>query len=223
MTNDALLLEPDQPDIADSLFDEFPLTDPDDIPADGRDSVHARDFEDLLPRIPEAALASAHVNPSGMGSRARIRARDLAMHAAALQLAHPAAVHYTQGARRWEGIRSGDRAWRGEFPKHGDCSSSSTWWLWNGLTHYARFRHVDLVNGLHWQAGYTGTQLLHGRSVIHLPYQRGDLVLYGTGWPGEHVAMYIGGGLVISHGSEAGPFKLSMHYRGDVIDVRRYI
>jgi cell wall-associated NlpC family hydrolase len=49
----------------------------------------------------------------------------------------------------------------------------------------------------------------------------GDSVLYGPRPTFEHVATYIGGGLVFSHGSEAGPFKLSAYYR-PVAMVRRH-
>ena len=37
-----------------------------------------------------------------------------------------------------------------------------------------------------------------------------------------HVALYIGGGDVISHGSDSGPNRLDARYR-KVIQVRRYI
>jgi cell wall-associated NlpC family hydrolase len=52
---------------------------------------------------------------------------------------------------------------------------------------------------------------------------RGDLAIYGSGAPGEHVAICIGGGLVISHGSEPGPFKLPLRYRTDLLEIRRYL
>jgi cell wall-associated NlpC family hydrolase len=66
--------------------------------------------------------------------------------------------------------------------------------------------------------------LSHGKLVVHEENARvGDLVIYGHGFPGEHVAMFIGGGKVFSHGSEAGPFKLDMDYRPDRMQIRRYI
>lgn len=161
------------------------------------------------------------INPSGLSTKNRIRARDMAIEAAVLGLKHAPQVHYTQDARRWDGINKHLKAWKGQFPKYADCSAFVTWCLWNGLDHFGR---SDLVNGDHWKAGFTGTMLKHGRSVKHgYALQRGDAVIYGRGGTGEHTAIYIGGGLVISHGSEAGPFKLRIDYRPDLQDIRRYI
>jgi hypothetical protein len=158
---------------------------------------------------------------SGLSDTHRIRARDLAMEGAFLALAHRSEVHYTQGSRRWQGIAGDLKAWKGEFPHYADCSSFATWCLWLGLDHYDV---RDVVNGAAWKAGYTGTILQHGKRVLHLEnVARGDLAIYGRGWPGSHVAICIGGGLVISHGSEAGPFKLPLHYRPDLLQIRRYI
>jgi hypothetical protein len=39
----------------------------------------------------------------------------------------------------------------------------------------------------------------------------------------RHVATYIGGGLVFSHGGEGGPFKLGIDYRPDRCAIRRNI
>jgi hypothetical protein len=51
----------------------------------------------------------------------------------------------------------------------------------------------------------------------------GCAVIYGTGWPGEHVAIYAGHGMVYSHGSEAGPFYLDYRYRSDILQFRSYV
>ncbi len=154
-------------------------------------------------------------------SKERIRARDLTIEAALLALHHAPKVHYTQGARRWEGIAKNLRAWRGQYPKYADCSSFVTWCLWQGLGH---FHMPDVVNGAGWKAGYTGTLLEHGQLVKPGREMRGDAVIYGRpGSDGEHTALVIGGGYVISHGSEGGPYKLPLRYRSDVMCVRRYI
>lgn len=138
-----------------------------------------------------------------------------------LLLSNQAAVHYSQGPDRWEGIHNHDRAYLGQYPKHGDCSSTATWVLWDATL---RHRPADFVNGAGWGSGYTGTMLQHGRSVGRAPARIGQLVIYGTpGSTGEHVAVYIGGGFVMSHGGEAGPFKLRWNYRTDVQDVRDYL
>jgi cell wall-associated NlpC family hydrolase len=147
--------------------------------------------------------------------------RSAAIQAAVVALNNRGAVHYTQDARRWDGINRGLLGARGQFPSFADCSSFVTWCLWNGM----RLHNLpDTVNGQGWHAGFTGTLLDHGTRVSGdgavVP---GDLALYGSGRPGKHVAICIGGGLVISHGSEAGPLKLALHYRNDLMEIRRYI
>lgn len=157
-------------------------------------------------------------SPSGLSPQHVHKAVNMTLQAAVLGLHHASTIHYTQEAARWEGIDRHKKAWRGEFPHEADCSSFATWCLWNGLDH---FHHSDTVNGEHWRAGYTGTLLTHGKHISRpLP---GDLIIYGSGWPGVHTAVYTGGGLVVSHGSEAGPFLLPYRYRSDVLAIRRYI
>lgn len=156
---------------------------------------------------------------SGLSAEHVHKAVNMTLQAAVLTYHHAPVVHYTQEAGpRWEGIHRGLKSWRGEYPHYADCSSFATWCLWQGLDH---FHHSDTVNGEHWRAGYTGTLLVHGKHVgTPIP---GDLIIYGNGWPGEHTAVYTGGGLVVSHGSEAGPFLLPYRYRQDVLAIRRYI
>lgn len=158
---------------------------------------------------------------SGLSVQHRIEARNLAVEAALLGVTHAPVIHYTQGPRRWEGIDKHLKAWKGEYPNFADCSAFATWCLWNGLDH---FGVRDTVNGQNWRAGYTGTMLTHGKRVAHSGnWLRGDLFIYGNGGAGEHVAIHIGGGIVVSHGSEPGPFKLKYDYRPDLMQVRRYI
>lgn len=155
---------------------------------------------------------------SGLSHHHVRSAVNLALQAAVLGLHHAPEIHYTQGDLRWQGIDRNRKAWRGEYPNYADCSAYVTWCLWNGLDH---FHHSDTVNGQNWRAGYTGTLLEHGRRVgSPIP---GDVIIYGSSWPGEHTALYTGGGLVVSHGSEAAPFLLPWRYRSDVLSVRRYI
>jgi hypothetical protein len=163
---------------------------------------------------------------SGLNDVDRAKARAMVLQAAYLGLSRAPSLHYTQGSRRWEGIDEDMRAWRGECPNYADCSAFATWCLWQGLWH---FGVRDVVNGQNWTAGYTGTMLAHGKVVkFEQDYLVGDCALYGVpGTTGEHTAVFVGfkGSMpyVISHGSEAGPFLLPMHYRTDVICVRRYI
>jgi hypothetical protein len=160
---------------------------------------------------------------SGLSDRHAAEARRVIVAGARLLIAHAGEVHYTQDAfQRWEGIRRELRVGAGQFPKHGDCSSTHSWLLWNALTHVG-VEH-DLVNGLAWRAGYTGTIATHGKQVHNVRNAKvGDAVLYGARWPFEHVATYLGGGIVFSHGSDAGPFLLRIDYRPDRAMLRRSI
>jgi hypothetical protein len=156
----------------------------------------------------------------------KAQARDRAVQAAWLGYNHKAVLHYTQGGNRWEGIANRKNAKRGSYPNYADCSSYATWCLWNGL--YLGFQSSDVVNAASWRAGYTGTMLSNGAPVGKLAnVLPGDLVLYGRGKPGEHVAIVVavksGVPMVISHGSEAGPFYVPYNYRSDVMGIRRYI
>lgn len=168
------------------------------------------------------------VRVSGLSDAHAAEARRVVLLGCRLLLDHKEEVHYSQDAgERWEGIAHGLRIAEGDFPRHGDCSSTQSWLLWNALTHVGV--HRDLVNGLAWRAGYTGTIVHHGKPVMDVRNAKvGDSVLYGHQkiggiWVPEHVATYIGGGRVFSHGGEAGPFKLGVDYRPDRVAIRRHI
>src|SRR3982751_6123357 len=136
---------------------------------------------------------------SGLSADHRKKAREIAYKAALLGFQRRDEIHYTQGAMRWQGINENLRAWKGQFPRHADCSAFATWCIWNGLAH---FNVRDTVNGANWKAGFTGTMLRHGKRVMHRDnILRGDCVIYGQkGTVGAHTAICIGGGMVISHG-----------------------
>lgn len=160
---------------------------------------------------------------SGLSDARRAQARRTILRGVDLLLRNPDAVHYTQGPLRWEGINRGLHIQTGQHPTHGDCSSTHTWLLWCALTG-VQPKIDDLVNGQHWKAGYTGTIIGRGKRVQHVSNAKvGDAVLYGPLPFCEHVATYIGGGLVFSHGGEAGPFKLGVDYRLDRTAIRRHI
>src|SRR6266511_3173417 len=160
---------------------------------------------------------------SGLGPGSRLRARERAVQAAMLAL-HHAPLHYTQEATaRWEGITKRLNSRHGQFPKQADCSSFITWCLWNALG--VKFGLGDVVNGMGWTAGYTGTMRSHGLPVQHVAnLLRGDCVHYGPG-TGHHVAMIVDkpGGVphVVSWGSEGGPFYAVYNYRDDIAQFRR--
>jgi hypothetical protein len=175
-------------------------------------------------------VAEPKVGPSGLRHDKKTLARDRAVQAAMLGFRNRGAIHYTQGNLRWQGIADTRYSRQGQFPNQADCSAYVTWCLWNAL--WVPFKVKDVVNGADWKAGYTGTMLRHGRVVEKVAdMRRGDAVLYGrAGSTGAHTAIIVGrqGGkkgtpMVVSHGSEAGPYYLPYNYRGDVMNVRRYI
>lgn len=160
---------------------------------------------------------------SGLSDVHAAEARRVILLGVRLLMADPAGVHYTQDAvQRWEGIAHELRIAERDYPRHGDCSSTHSWLLWNALTHVGVDR--DLVNGAAWKGGYTGTIASHGKPVHDVRSAKvGDAVLYGPAPTFEHVATYIGGGRVFSHGSERGPFLLGVDYRPDRHMIRRHI
>lgn len=161
---------------------------------------------------------------SGLSRHNREVARARVKEAAFVGLHHAPQMHYTQNSvGRWEGIHLHLVARNGHFPNHADCSGFATWCVWNGL--FVPFGVRDTVSNSSWNYGYTGSMVNHGKRVrsFHsiLP---GDLAFYGNpvGSTG-HVAVCVGGGLVISFGSEPGPFLLPIKYRSDFGQIRRYI
>jgi hypothetical protein len=195
-------------------------------PVPGSEGIPLDETDQLDPTLEEPwfefdpqPLAGRVGSPIGLGPRARVAARKRIVRAAWLSYNHRGSIHYTQGGGRWQGIGYGRRGKRGQFPNYCDCSSHSTWLLWDA-THDRHLR--DFVNGASWRAGYTGTQTRHGVR-IRRPSLVGDLVFYGGSyWVPGHVATYVGRGRVVSHGSEAGPLIVPWNYR-PVQQVRRYI
>ena len=162
---------------------------------------------------------------SGLGPGQRLRARERATQAALLGRDNAAKIHYSQKPKRWEGIKNRLNARRGKFPKNADCSSFVSWCLFNGLE--LGFSTGDVVNGAGWTGGYTGTMRSNGLRVEHeANLLRGDCVHYGDGET-AHVTIVVGkvGGvpMVVSHGSEGGPYYTKYNYRSDIKEFRRYI
>lgn len=153
-------------------------------------------------------------------ARGRVAARKRMKAMALLCVRHRGSIHYTQGWRRWDLIRLRKPPWK--FPLYGDCSSITSGFHWSAVSRPRKGGYRDYVNGAGWRAGYTGTQVNHGRRLSR-PSLVGDLVFYGgsRGVPG-HVAMYVGGGLCVSHGSEIGPILVRWNYR-PVVAVRRHL
>jgi hypothetical protein len=161
---------------------------------------------------------------SGLSDAHRAHARKIILRGANLMVRNKEAVHYSQRPDRWVGIERGLSSLQGQYPRTSDCSSSATWLLWDAMCRNYGVR--DLVNGLNWRAGYTGTMYTRGKAVVHdKNIKVGDLIFYGSqaGNIPSHVAVAIGGGLVFSHGSEGGPYILKLDYRNDRRMTRRYI
>lgn len=196
-------------------FPEIPVTDPKDLPPDegeGGESLRL-----VLP--PEKMVLG--LSASGLSAPHRAQVRHHVKIALDVSVRHSGKMAYSQGAHRFDGITHHQFASKGMVPTQTDCSGWGTWVLYQGLRYY----HVrDVVNDQNWLAGYTGTMVLHGKLVVHERNIRlGDLAIYGSSRSNtKHVAVCIGGGMVLSHGSP-GVHKLNMHYRPDLLVVRRYI
>lgn len=167
---------------------------------------------------------------SGLSDEHAAHARSLLVKSAALMVAYKTRIHYSQGANRQVGVRQHLTVTRRQFPTSCDCSSTTWWMLWDAI--HRTYNVRDLVcNTTHpeWNPNglvYTGSMYTHGKAVVHdSSLKIGDLIFYGDQGGGvpEHVAMYVGGGKVFSHGSEGGPYILDLDYRGDRRMARRYI
>jgi hypothetical protein len=144
--------------------------------------------------------------------------RQRIVAAASLGYRNRDAIHYTQnvqpaqGPCRMQGVREQIRPPR--FPHFEDCSSFATWCYWAA--------GAPDPNGLGYNgSGFTGTQVEHGR--VTADPRPGDLVFYGgTASVPAHVAVYVGNGRVVSHGSDAAPFLLAVDYR-PINQIRTYV
>lgn len=161
---------------------------------------------------------------SGLSDDHAAHARSLILKAAHTMVANKDEIHYSQGTNRWVGITHRMTITKGQYPKTCDCSSTAQWMLWDAMGRPYDVR--DLVSHSNWTAGYTGSQYRNGKAVVHDSNLKiGDLIFYGNQGGGipEHVAVYVGGGMVFSHGSEGGPYILPLDYRQDRRVARRYI
>jgi len=121
---------------------------------------------------------------------------------------------YSQGSNRWSGIKG--HVCPPAAPPASDCSSSTTWAYWTVFGSGA-----DFINNQGWNAGYTGTQIDHGKETSSP--KPGDLVFYGKSRSSiSHVAMYVGGDKVISHGSDPVQY-VSKNYRSDLQFIKSYL
>lgn len=161
---------------------------------------------------------------SGLSDEHAAHARKVILKDAKNMVANKSIIHYSQKSDRWEGINTRRTHLTNTYPKHCDCSSTATWMLWDAMARPYGVR--DLVNHANWKAGYTGTMQKGGKAVHSKSNLKvGDCIFYGDqgGGISEHVTVYVGGGMVFSHGSEGGPYFLPVDYRPDRRIMRRYI
>lgn len=165
---------------------------------------------------------------SGLSDDHAAHARHLMILQANLMVRNKWSVSYSQKADRMVGVRSRLSIVRGQYPRTCDCSSTAYWMHWDAVHRPYGTRDL-LVVGPDWNPNktiYTGTMYHNGKAVIHdANLKIGDLIFYGYQGGGipEHVAVYIGGGKVFSHGSSAGPYILDLDYRSDRRMSRRFI
>lgn len=128
------------------------------------------------------------------------------------KIAHQARVMATLAPRHYTQARPYAETLAAWHAKGGDCSGTS-------ILIYKLAGQPDPNHTAYDGSGWTGSLIHHG---VQVPAsQPGDLVFYGPG-SSTHVAVAIGGGQVVSHGSEGGPRILPVHYRSDINEVRRY-
>jgi NlpC/P60 family len=185
---------------------------------DNDDTVLERenpDLKDLLEEPPRREALAL-----GLGAAKRYNSRQRAVRSAYIGYRYRASIHYTQRSQRWYAIRNRIHANEGQYPIWADCSAFVTWCYWDATRLY---RLSDFVNGAGWRAGFTGTMVRHGRIVQPGNLLTGDSIFYGGPWSRPtHVAIYVGNGRVISHGSESGPLLLHYAYR-PINHCRRFI
>ena len=123
---------------------------------------------------------------------------------------------YSQGADRWQGIADHIKA--PSMPHIADCSSFFIW------LRYALDLPDPTGQGYSGLEEYTGTLQDHGTRVVS-PAPN-DAVLYAPHGSSQssHVAIYVGGGMVVSHGIPGPPQYVATANMGGlaILEYRRY-
>ena len=154
----------------------------------GQDPINGYDLN--------GTMASADSVTAGI-----VPTRDLIV-AIALNAAAAGTIEYTEGPGRMSGVTGHVKA--PHLPPAADCSGFATW------VYYAA--GMADPNGAGYNGtGYTGTLWSHGSGGGKGP-KPGDLVFFGNPKSSSgHVAIYIGGGMVVSQGGPGeGPKIYSM-------------
>lgn len=129
--------------------------------------------------------------------------------------AHPGRIGYSEimALRMW-GVTHRVKA--GRFPRFADCSAFCVWLRWAcGMSD---------PTGLGFD-GFGNSQSMWdnplGKAVVGV-LEAGDFCFYGRGGETEHVTIYVGNGMVVSHGMPGGPYLWRYRYRTDYMGARRY-
>lgn len=123
------------------------------------------------------------------------------------------------GGSSWPYCQSGQRSYFPAWPRLPPCTDCSGFATW--VAYQSGYGAAVGYLGPGSPVGWTGTLGRQGIPVnANGPLQVGDFVFYGFGFPWGHVAVYIGHGMVISHGGP-GMHELPYNYRA-VGQVRRY-
>lgn len=132
-------------------------------------------------------------------------------------IAHEYRTGYSQDAyRRWSGILNHVH-WHDDHdvPPYADCSSAAYWLAWDARCAVLGKPGNDIMGG-DWRWGNTTTLKEHGkrhssRTSTDLWVPGRTLVFYE--YPTAHVTVYLGSGVVFSHGRSAGPELRRFNYR----------
>ena len=123
---------------------------------------------------------------------------------------------YSQGSDRWQGIADHVKAWN--MAHIGDCSAFYIW------LYYACGWPDPTGQGYSGLEEYTGTLQDHGTRVVS-PAPN-DAVLYAPHGQSQssHVAIYVGSGMVVSHGIPGPPQYVATANMGGlaILEYRRY-
>jgi LysM repeat protein len=123
---------------------------------------------------------------------------------------------YSQSASRWQGINNG--IYPPSTPTYSDCSSAVSWCYWTVFGN-----GPDIINNANWGGGYTGTMASNGWAIDCSDLQPGDVILYGSGSPWDHVEMYMGNGKTVSHGADPVSYESASSLQGFASNqCRRY-
>ena len=169
----------------------------------------------LIALLPHFDRFGLHLLAQGQPAAGGGGTRHAVVAAALLAYNKRDQIHYTEDMkRRMEGVVK--RIKPPNVPSVGDCSSMVTWY-------YFAAGAPDPNGAGYNGSGFTGT-LDRGRTVSIDQSQPGDYVLYGTAHPWAHVALFVGEKqgqhMVVSHGSEGGPYYLPWNYRKDTGPIK---